>query len=316
MTDDTLITATPLATGGAPGAPSTVVLEPPPAAPTRRRARRRSNALPWLAVAWLAALAFVAVFGPLLTSYSPDQGSLGASLLGPGSRDVNGGFHLLGTDPTGRDVLMLLLYGARVSALVGLIGVGIAGVFGTVIGLVAGVTGRFVDAFLMRCVDVVLSIPPILLAILVAATMKPSVVTVFVVVGLLLWPNYARLVRGEVLVIRESDFVKLARVAGCGTATIMRRHVLPNVVPSILVLATLQVGVAIILESSLSFLGIGLPPTSASWGGLISQGLPVLSIAWWVSALPGLVIFLTVYSCNAVGDWARVKFDPRLETIA
>lgn len=279
----------------------------------RARSERTRSLVPKTAVAWLVVLAVAALLAPLLTSYDPSQGSLGASLLSPGTRDTDGGQHWLGTDPTGRDITMLLLYGARISILVGLIGVAIAAVIGTTVGLVAGVLGGVVDSILMRMVDVALSIPAILLAILVAATMKPSVISVFIVVGLLLWPNYARLVRGEVLVLREADYVKLARVAGCSTLTIIRRHVLPNVVPSILVLATLQVGVAIILESSLSFLGIGLPPTAASWGGLINQGLPVISLAWWVSFFPGLVIFMTVYACNSVGDWARVRFDPRLE---
>jgi peptide/nickel transport system permease protein len=288
-----------------------------PAVPSQRRFGRgrgsRSHArLPLAAITWLVILSLAAIFAALLTPFDPTEGSLGASLLAPGETDSDGNLHLLGTDRTGRDILTLLLYGARISIVVGLVGVAIAGIIGTTIGLIAGTFGKIADTLLMRLVDIVLSIPPILLAILVAVTMRPSIVTVFLVIGLLLWPNYARLVRGEVLVIREADYVKLARVAGCSTWTIMRRHILPNVMPSILVLATLQVGVAIILESSLSFLGIGLPPTSASWGGLINQGMGVMSIAWWISVIPGLIIFLTVYACNSVGDWARVRFDPRL----
>lgn len=259
----------PLLTG-----PVERVVTPTPAGTKTRRRRSAPRGLPWVATGWLVILAAMAIFGPLFTPFTPEEGSLGAALLAPGAIDSDGARHLLGTDGTGRDILMLLLYGARISSLVGLVGVAIACVVGTTVGLIAGVMGGYVDSILMRLVDIVLSIPSILLAILVAATMDPSIVTVFLVVGLLLWPNYARLVRGEVLVIRESDYVKLARVAGCSTSTIMRRHVLPNVVPSILVLATLQVGVAIILESSLSFLGIGLPPTSASWGGSSARVSP------------------------------------------
>jgi peptide/nickel transport system permease protein len=279
---------------------------------TRRVRGRRRRGLPLLPGLLIAALVLFAVFGPMLIPYGETQGSLSARLLPPfGS--AGGHLHLLGTDQLGRDTLVRLAYGARVSLLVGVVGVLVACLIGTTIGLLAGIGRKWVDSVLMRGTDVALSIPGLLVAILLASVFRPSLITIFVTVGLLLWPTYARLIRGEVLVLRNADFVALARVAGCSTPTIVARHLLPNVLPSMIVLATLQIGVAIVLEASISFLGVGLPPDQASWGSMIDQGRPYLQSAWWLTALPGLFIFLAVVSFNALGDWARVRFDPRLD---
>ena len=296
-----------------------------PAAPPRRfpfnKIRRSDTAarsiarsgLPWLAILVIALLVVLAVVGPFLSPYGQNEGDLSTRLVSPFSSDANGGYHLLGTDALGRDTATRLLYGARVSLVVGVVGVALACGIGTLIGLLSGVLGRGVDTVLMRATDIALSIPGLLVAILIASVFRPSIITVFCAVGVLLWPTYARLIRGEVLVLKNADFVDLARVAGCSTRTIVLRHMLPNVVPSIIVLATLQIGTAIILEASISFLGVGLPPDQASWGSMVDAGRQYLSTAWWLTAIPGFCIFIAVISFNALGDWARVRFDPRLE---
>ncbi|MEV8514272.1 ABC transporter permease [Dactylosporangium sp. NPDC051484] len=277
---------------------------------SRRPGRR---VLPWLPMAVIALLTVFAVVGPWLIPYGESQGSLPGRLAPPFRTGGDGAFHLLGTDQLGRDIFVRLAYGARVSLLVGVVGVALACLIGTMVGLLAGILNKSVDAALMRGTDVALSIPGLLIAILLASIFTPSIVTVFVSVGLLLWPTYARLIRGEVLVLKNSDFVALARVAGCSTWKIIVRHLLPNVLPSIIVLATLQIGAAVVLEASISFLGVGLPPNKASWGSMIDQGRQYMSTSWWLTAIPGLFIFLAVMSFNALGDWARVRFDPRLE---
>ncbi|MEV6904645.1 ABC transporter permease [Amycolatopsis sp. NPDC051372] len=278
--------------------------------PTGRSTKRRIPRVPTVVV---VVVGLCALLAPVLSSYAQNGGSLLATFIEPFGRDGAGALHVFGTDQNGRDIATRLLYGARSSLTVGLVGVLIAAAFGSAVGLVSGLVGRWVDAVLMRIVDIVLSVPPILIAILLAGTSRPSLASVFFVIGVLLWPGYARLVRGEVLGIRTMDYVELAKVAGCSRLTIARRHLLPNVLPSILVLATVHVGTAIVLESSLSFLGVGLPPDIASWGGMVNDGRGLLPIAWWPSVLPGLCIFVTVFAFNKLGDWARIRFDPRMD---
>lgn len=279
----------------------------------RRRRQSRSRGFPWYTLVAVASLALFALLGPILIPYGESQGSLSGRLVAPFGTTPDGALHVLGTDQLGRDTLVRLAYGARVSLLVGVIGVALACLLGTTVGLVAGILNKSIDSMLMRFTDVALSIPGLLVAILLASIFRPSIVTVFVTVGLLLWPTYARLIRGEVLVLKSSDFVALARVAGCSTLKIITRHLLPNVLPSVIVLATLQIGTAIVLEASISFLGVGLPPDQASWGSMIDQGRQYISTAWWLATLPGLFIFIAVMNFNAFGDWARVRFDPRLD---
>ena len=279
-------------------------------------ARRRHQLPPLLPALVVGLIVLVALVGPILSPYGETEGSLARRLVPPLSEDSQGRYHLLGTDSFGRDIATRIAYGARVSLVVGVVGVALACAFGSLVGIAAGTIGRFADSFLMRFVDVALSIPGLLVAILLAAVFTPSIYTVFAVIGLLLWPTYARLVRGEVLALRETDYVALARVSGCSTATIARRHILPNVVPSITVLATLHIGVAIIAEAAISFLGVGLPATQASWGGMVSEGRGVMTTAWWLTVFPGVAIFLAVLSFNRLGDWARVRFDPRLNEVA
>jgi peptide/nickel transport system permease protein len=220
--------------------------------------------------------------------------------------------HVLGTDRLGRDTLSRLIYGAQISLAVSLVGILLTGMVGAAIGLLAGFWGAWVDTICMRLVDISLSLPGILMAVLLSVVFKPSFSNVVIVVIFLLWPSYARLVRGETLSLKQQEFVALARVAGCSSLTIMCRHLLPNLAPSILVLATLQVGFVIVLEASLSFIGVGIPPPTPSWGVMVADGRGLIEQAWWISILPGLAILVTVISLNILGDWVRDRLDPKL----
>jgi len=220
--------------------------------------------------------------------------------------------HVLGTDRLGRDTLSRLMYGAQISLSVSLVGILLTGAVGASIGLLAGFWGAWVDTICMRLVDISLSLPGILMAVLLSVVFKPSFTNVVIVVIFLLWPSYARLVRGETLSLKQQEFISLARVAGCSSLTIMCRHLLPNLAPSILVLATLQVGFVIVLEASLSFIGVGIPPPTPSWGVMVADGRGLIEQAWWISILPGLAILVTVISLNILGDWVRDRLDPKL----
>jgi peptide/nickel transport system permease protein len=285
------------------------------AQPARQRAaqRRRTSARP--PYLWLGIIAFVillAVIFPIVSPYGQNTGSLSNLLVAPLHRDPSGQYHLLGTDASGRDIATRLAYGMRVSLIVGVVGTLLAAAVGSAAGLIAAAFGSAADALVMRLADIALSIPGVLVAILVATVTRPSLLTIFFVVGFLLWPQFARVVRAEALALRENDYVKYARVAGASRLTIARRHLLPNVVPTMLVLITLNVGTAILLEAAISFLGVGLPPGDATLGAMINDGRGYLG-QWWLSVLPGLAIFLIVISLNMIGDWVRVRFDPRLK---
>jgi peptide/nickel transport system permease protein len=223
--------------------------------------------------------------------------------------------HPLGTDRLGRDLLSRMLVGARNSLAVAITAISFAALVGTVLGLLAGYLGRWVDAIIMRCVDIMLSFPAILVALVFVVTVGASFWMVVAILALLLWAQFARLVRGEVLTWKERDFVGRAQVAGASTFRILFRHILPNVFNSIVVLATLQVGWAIVVESALSFLGAGIPPPEPTWGNLVAEGRDVLDSAWWISVFPGLAIMLVVLSFNLFGDWLRDVLDPKLRQL-
>ena len=267
---------------------------------------------PLLPLLVVGLLVFCAIFAPLLAPHSPIEGSLGKRLIPPLGMEGSSAEHVLGTDRLGRDTLSRLVYGAQISLAVSLVGILLTGVVGTAIGLVAGFWGAWVDTICMRLVDISLSLPGILMAVLLSVVFKPSFTNVVIVVIFLLWPSYARLVRGETMSLKQQEFVALARVAGCSSLTIMYRHLLPNLAPSILVLATLQVGFVIVLEASLSFLGVGIPPPTPSWGVMVADGRGLIEQAWWISILPGLAILVTVISLNILGDWVRDRLDPKL----
>jgi peptide/nickel transport system permease protein len=216
----------------------------------------------------------------------------------------------LGTDDLGRDVLSRLLDGARVSLLVAIAVVLLSGTFGILMAVLSGYIGGRVDTVIMRLTDAAMAFPILLLAIVVVGVFGPSLAVVVIILALAGWPQYARVLRSEVLTLRSSDFVNMSRVIGGDTRWIIRQHVLPNVASTILVLATLQMGLAIIAEGSLSFLGIGVPPPAASWGGMMAEGRQFLATSWWLCVVPAAALSLTVLAANVVGDWLRVQNDP------
>ena len=280
-----------------------------------RAVGRRFRLVPGLPVAVLVGLCLVALFAPLLAPYPPLQGSLGNKLLPPAWLAGGQWTHPLGTDLLGRDILSRVIYGARTSLAVAAAAVLVAGTLGTLIGLVSGYFGGAIDATLMRLTDVALSLPLILVALVVVAALGASFANVILIIVLLLWPRYARQVRGETLALTTRDFVALARIANCSHGRILRRHILPNVVPTLLVLVTLQAGYVVLLESTLSFLGAGIPPSTPAWGLMIAEGRTVIESAWWVVLWPGLAILVLVLSGNLLGDWLRDRFDPTLKQV-
>ena len=284
------------------------------AAEASREARDRRWP-PRVPLAIVGALLFCAIFAPLLSPHSPLEGSLGDRLAPPIGFDGAKAGHPLGTDRHGRDTASRLLHGARISLLVSVVGITLTGALGTFVGLLAGFRGGWTETLLMRLVDISLSLPGILIAVLLSVVFEPSFTNVIIVVVFLLWPSYARLVRGETLGIKQHEFVALARIAGCSNLTIMLRHIMPNLLPSILVLATLHVGYVIVLEAALSFLGVGLPPPTPSWGVMVADGRGLIEQAWWISILPGIAILVTVLSLNILGDWVRDRLDPKLRQV-
>jgi peptide/nickel transport system permease protein len=277
-----------------------------------RRDRRWPPSIP---LAIVSILIVCALGAPVLAPRSPVEGSLGERLIPPMGMEGWKAEHPLGTDRHGRDVLSRLVYGARISLSVSVVGILLTGTLGSLIGLVAGFYGGWTEALLMRLVDVSLSLPGILIAVLLSVAFEPSFTNVIIVVIFLLWPSYARLTRGETLGLKQQDFVALARTAGCSNGTIMFRHIVPNLIPSILVLATLHVGYVIVLEAALSFLGVGIPPPTPSWGVMVADGRGLIERAWWVSILPGIAILVTVLSLNMLGDWVRDRLDPKLRQV-
>ena len=219
--------------------------------------------------------------------------------------------YLLGTDKLGRDILSRIIHGSRISIIVAGIAIFIAGSIGTILGITAGYLSHWVDAILMRLVDISLSIPIVLLALVLVVVVGPGFKTVITVLVILLWAHYARMARGETLTVREQDYIARARVAGASNIRIMLHHIFPNVFNSLVVLATLQVGFVIIVEATLSFLGAGIPRPTPAWGVMIADGRELIVSHWWVAFFPGLAIMLVVLSMNLLGDWLRDKLDPK-----
>ena len=275
----------------------------------------RGSRLPWFPLIVLGALVLTAALAPALAPHSPTDGDISAKLIPPVWTERGTWDHPLGTDRFGRDVLSRIIHGSRISLAVSLIAIGVAGTFGTLLGLISGYRGGIVDALLMRLTDIGLSLPTILIAVVLVAVSEPSFRNVILVIALLLWPRFARQVRGETLAIKEQDFVALAVVAGRGSAWIIRRHIFPNVVPTLLVISTLQVGYVVLLEGTLSFLGVGVPPPNPAWGLMIADGRGFLATAWWITLFPGLAMLLTVLAVNLLGDWLRDHLDPKLRQL-
>lgn len=252
-------------------------------------------------------MAFFAVFAPYLTPYSPTEPNVDMMLLPPSSS------HVLGTDAVGRDIFTRLLYGARVSLWVGFIAVGISSAIGIALGLISGYFGGIIDEIIMRLVDIMLCFPSFFLILAVIAFLEPSVTNIMVVIGLTSWTGLTRLVRAETLSLRERDFVLAAKLSGASKFRILFVHILPNTLAPVFVSATLGIAGAILVESSLSFLGLGVQPPYPSWGNMLLDGKDVLSNAPWLSLFPGLAIFITVLGYNLLGESLRDILDPRLK---
>jgi peptide/nickel transport system permease protein len=246
-----------------------------------------------------------AIFAPLLAPADPIQADRTNVLSLPSLSQ-----HLLGTDHLGRDILSRMIYGARISVTVGFLAVFVSGAVGTLIALVSGVLRGWVDAVLMRITDAFLALPYLVVAVTVVAILGSSLMNVILVIGLLRWMTYARTIRGEVLRLTELDFIRLARVAGVGRPRVIMRHIFPNIVNTLLVLGTLEVGSAVITEASLSFLGLGIPRPLPSWGAMLAESQTYVFAAWWLPVFPGLAITLLVMASNLTGDWLRDRFDP------
>ena len=259
----------------------------------------------------LLLIVVAAVSAPQIVPYDPGRQSLVRRYTPPAWLPGGRAEHPLGTDQIGRDVLSRVVYGARVSLLVGVCAVALSSALGVTLGLMSGFSAGRTDTVIMTVVDVMLSFPALLLALAFAAALGPSLATVILVLGVTGWERYARVVRAEVLALRERDFVEAARAMGAGSARIVVRHVLPNALSSVIVLATLQVAQAILAEAALSFLGVGTGNVYPTWGQMIAQGRDVVTVAWWLPTFPGLAILITVLSINLVGDGLRDAFDPR-----
>jgi peptide/nickel transport system permease protein len=272
---------------------------------------RGDTGFPVVAAICCTLLVIAALFGPWLAPYAKDAMHLGASLVPPFWQPGGSTQHLLGTDQLGRDIFTRLIAGARISLATAAAAVVISGVFGVFAGLIAGYLGGLIEIVVMRIVDAFLALPFILLALALVATLGSGFGNIVMVMVIANWARYARLVRSEVIGIKQRDFVTLARIAGVGPVRIMLRHVLPNAFNSVVVLAILDVGRAIILESSLSFLGVGIQPPDVSWGLMLADGRTFLGFAWWLTTLPGLTIVIAVLCFNSLGRWLRIRLDPR-----
>ena len=277
-----------------------------------RRLARRRTALFGLIV--VAVVVVMAAGAPWLSPYDPIAQDIGDRRLKPPLwRDDAGHRHVLGTDHLGRDLLARVIHGAQPALLVGVAAVAISGFLGMGIGLVAGYFGGWLDDVLMRLADIQLAFPFILLAIAVIGIVGPSLLTIIVVIGVSSWVIYARIVRGAVLSLREREFVQAALALGSGDGRVVLRHILPNVLTPWLVVATLDMARVIVIESALSFLGLGVQPPTPTWGGMLADGRVYISTAWWLATFPGLAILVTVLGINLFGDGLRDTLDPRLK---
>jgi peptide/nickel transport system permease protein len=297
-----------------------VALEPPAVA-ARQDGRggwlqwNNLRRLPLFPLTVIGLFVILALFGDWLAPNDPYKTSLGARLLPPAWMQGGDSHYLLGTDRLGRDVFSRIVVGALPSFKVALAALVFGSVLGSFIGMISGYLGGRTDALIMRIADGTMAFPLILAALLLAAIIGPGGPTVVIAACVVLWARFARLIRSEVLTVKERDFVKLARVAGASNWRIMTAHILPNVLNSVVVLLTLQLGFVIILEATLSFLGAGIPPPTPTWGQMVASGRDYLEVGWWLSIFPGLAIALVVLSFNLLGDWLRDHTDPRLRQL-
>jgi peptide/nickel transport system permease protein len=289
-----------------------------------RRTRLIRNLTLIIPATILALVVIMAIFADLswiglpnygLAPHDPNRVVITDRFLPPAFMEGGKSDYLLGTDKLGRDVLSRIIHGGRISLSVAMLVILITAFIGTALGIIAGYAGGRTDGFIMRVTDVALSFPGLLLAMLLAVARGPGYWTVVFALSILGWAAYARLIRGEAMRIRQSDFVAQARVSGASPLRIMLRHIFPNVINSLVVMMTLSVGMVILAEAALSFLGVGVPAPTASWGSMVSDGRGYLNTAWWISAFPGIAIGLVVLAGNFLGDWIRDKLDPRLRQL-
>jgi peptide/nickel transport system permease protein len=278
--------------------------------PRHRAVRANPRALAGGVICGLAVLC--AVLAPLLVPHNPSAQNLLGRIQAPGWRDDAGSIRILGTDQLGRDVLSRILVGARTSLAIAALAAVISAAVGVVAGILGGYFGGVIDLVVARLVEVTLAFPALLLAIALIAVLRPSVESVIVVLAVTGWVTYARLVRAQVLALRSREFVVAVQALGGGDARVIRRHLVPNLVPILLAVATIQLAQFILAESALSFLGLGAPPTVASWGGMINEGRDYIWNAWWIETFPGLAIVVVVSGVGLLGDWLRDRADPRL----
>jgi peptide/nickel transport system permease protein len=254
----------------------------------------------------------LAIFADVIAPHNPYETSLRTRFRPPVWDEGGSWEHALGTDHLGRDVLTRVIYGARISIAAGVLTVLLAGFIGAAIGLLSGFYGGRIDAVFMRAADSTLAFPIILFAMILAVTMGPSFVNVITAIAIVLWARYARVIRGEVLSLKQRDFVAQARITGCSARRIIAVHLFPNTLNTLIVLLTLQIGYVILVEASLSFLGAGIPPPTPTWGSMVAEGRDYITRAWWVSVFPGAAIMAIVLSLNLLGDWVRDSLDPKL----
>ena len=290
---------------------------PPEFASVRGRWIRLAGQLPVVPLAILVPFILIAILANFIAPYDPTEPIPGAKIFEPPFWMQGGSTRaLLGTDFQARDVLSRLIFGARVSLIVGVVGTIVAGSLGTALGILSGYLGGWVDQLIMRVTDAWLALPALVFAIFLATVVGPSMWNIIIILGLVYWTRYTRVIRGEVLSLREREFVKLAEIAGGSRTRIILRHILPNVMNSAMVLASLTIGVVIIAEASLSFLGIGVPAPQPAWGSMLSDGRSMMMVGdWWLTVFPGLCILLVVLATQLLGDWLRVRLDPQLRNM-
>lgn len=264
--------------------------------------------LPWIPIVILTVLVVCAVFAPLLAPHDPEEIRILDRNIAPGENWT----YPLGTDTLGQDMLSRLIFGARTAMFIGMVALGTGALVGTVLGLVAGYQMGWVDTIIMRLTDAVMGFPTILVAMMIVSILGAGIENIILAVAVTVWARFARMVRGDVLGIKELDFVTAAKIAGVSAPGIIARHIFPNTINTLMVLTSLQVGQVILLEASLSFLGLGLPVGSPAWGIMVAEGRNVILNVWWLALLPGLAITIVVLAFNFFGDWLRDRLDPKL----